>query len=64
MTVSNTDVIKEFNHLYKTFNLSKEDVGYYLHNSVDASFISKEEKNKMHQLVDDKLDAFYKRVIG
>ena len=62
MTVSNTDVIKEFKHLYQTFHLTKEEVKYYLSNSVEASFTSKEEKEKMHQLLDSKIDAFYKEI--
>lgn len=63
MTVSNTDVLKEYRHMYKTFNLQKYEVRHFLVNSINASFTSLEEKNKLMQLMDSRLDNFYKQII-
>ena len=62
MTVSNTNVIDEFKHLYKTFKLSKDDVKYYLFNSVDAAFINQQDKERYKQLVKNKVDEFYRKI--
>ena len=63
MTVSHTDVIKEFRNLFLTFNLSKDDVYYYLNNSIEASFISGVDKYKMRYLLNERIDDFYERII-
>ena len=62
MTVSNTNVVNEFKHLYRTFKLSKDDVEYYLFNSVDAAFINQQDKERYKQLVKNKVDEFYRKI--
>ena len=62
MTVSNTDVINEFQYLYLTFNLSKDDVYYYLNNSINASFISESRKELLRVLLDKRIDDFYQKI--
>ncbi len=62
MTVSWTDVIEEYKHLYQTFHLSKEDVRYYLSNSIEAAFISESQKESLRKLMLDRLDGFYHKV--
>ena len=62
MTVSNTNVIEEFKHLKKTFNLTDKDIEYYINNSIDMAFISDEEKEKLHQLLPYKLPNFLAKI--
>ena len=62
MTVSDTDVIQEFRHLYQVFNLSKEEVLYYLNNSIDMAFIKDEEKEKLRFILKYKIDDFYQKI--
>ena len=62
MTVSNADVINEFQHLYLTFNFSKDDVYYYLNNSINASFISESKKESLRVLLDKRIDDFYQEI--
>lgn len=59
MTVSNTDVYKEYKMMVKTFNLSKDEVFFLLNNSINASFISDEEKVKNKKALSEKIDEFY-----
>lgn len=59
MTVSDTDVIKEYKMMVKTFNLSKEEVLRLLTNSIDASFISYEAKEKNKRALLERIDSFY-----
>jgi adenosine deaminase len=63
MTVSNTDVKTEFKHLIDTFNLSQFDVYNLLKNSIDYSFTSKETKQKLLALLNEKIDGYYKELI-
>ena len=63
MTVSNTDVIKEYRHLFGVYKFKKYELKHFLANSVNAAFISQEEKNKLLTLLDKKLDWFYNKVI-
>lgn len=62
MTVSDTDVIKEFKHLYKTFKLSKQEVIDLLYNSIDGAFLK--DKNTYKKLIDERIDKFYKLIIS
>lgn len=62
MTVSDTDVIKEFKHLYKTFKLSKQEVKDLLYNSIDGAFLK--DKNIYKKLIDERIDKFYKLIIS
>lgn len=63
MTVGNTDVKTEFKHLIDTFNLSQFDVYNLLKNSIDYSFTSKETKQKLLALLNEKIDGYYKELI-
>ena len=59
MTVSNTDVYKEFSHMIKTFNLGYDDVMKLLITSLDASFLSEEDKLGKIKVLLTKLPSFY-----
>ena len=63
MTVSNTDVLKEYRHLYQTFNLQKHEVRHYLMNSINASFTSYQTKAMLLKELDKKIDNFYQEII-
>ena len=63
MTVSNTDVLKEYRHLYQTFNLQKHEVRHYLMNSINASFTSYQTKAILLKELDKKIDNFYQEII-
>ena len=63
MTVSDTDVLKEFKHLYKTFKLTKYEVRHYLTNSINASFASPEVKTMLLGELNKKIDNFYQQII-
>lgn len=62
MTVSDTNVIEEYRHLYKTFKLSKEDVKTLLYTSIDGAFIK--EKDEYKKLIDERIDEFYNQIIN
>lgn len=64
MTVSNTDVLKEYKHLYKTFRLQKYEVKHFLLNSIDASFTSLEEKQALRVELDKRLDDYYQKIVN
>ena len=64
MTVSNTDVLQEYRHLYKTFQLKIYEVRHFLQNSIDAAFISQEEKFLLTEELNKRLDSFYSKVIA
>ena len=63
MTVSDTDVIKEFRHLYQTFGLTKGEVRHFLRNSIAVSFASFQVKEMLQEELDKKIDKFYQQVI-
>ena len=63
MTVSNTDVLKEYRHLFKEFKLQKYEVRHFLINSIEASFTSINKKQALIQELDKKLDNFYEEII-
>ncbi len=63
MTVSNTDVLKEYRHLFKIFKFKKYEVRHFLMNSLNAAFISNEERTKLMLEMDRKLDNFYSKII-
>ena len=63
MTVSNTDVIKEYKHLVKTFKLQKHEVRHFLMNSINASFASIETKMMLMREMDKKLESFYQEIL-
>lgn len=63
MTVSDTNVLEEFRHLYKTFNLQKYEVRHYLMNSINASFTSLDVKTMLIKELDKKIDQFYEEII-
>ena len=63
MTVSNTDVLKEFRHLYQVFKLQKYEVKHFLINSINASFTSLETKTMLMKELDKKIDDFYQKIV-
>lgn len=63
MTVSNTDVLKEYRHLFKVFKLTKYEVRHLLMNSLEAAFIAPELKFKLMKELDKKIDNFYNKII-
>ena len=63
MTVSNTNVLKEFRHLYKEFNLQKYEVRHLLMNSINASFTDLATKNMLINELNKKVDAYYDLII-
>ena len=63
MTVSNTDVLKEYRHLFKEFKLQKYELRHLLMNSIEASFTSIDKKQAIMRELDKRLDNFYEEVI-
>ena len=63
MTVSNTDVLKEYRHLFKVFKLKKYEVRHFLANSLQAAFISNELRSKLLIELDKRIDNFYSKII-
>ena len=63
MTVSNTDVLKEYRHLFKEFKLQKYEVRHFLMNSIEASFTSIDKKQALMRELDKRLDNFYEEII-
>ena len=63
MTVSNTDVLKEYRHLFKVFKLKKYEVRHFLANSLQVAFISNELRNKLLLELDKRIDNFYSKII-
>ena len=64
MTVSDTDVLKEFKHLYKEFNLQKYEVRHLLTNSIQGSFASLEVKGMLMNELAKKIDSYYEQIIN
>ena len=63
MTVSNTDVLKEYRHLFKEFKLQKYEVRHFLMNSIETSFTSLDKKQALMRELDKRLDNFYEEII-
>ena len=63
MTVSDTDVLQEYRHLYKVLKFQKYELKHLLDNSIKASFTSPEEKTALRRELDKKLDCFYQEII-
>lgn len=63
MTVSNTDVLKEFRHLYKAFKLQQHEVRHFLSNAIDAAFISVNEKAALLKRLANNIDSYYQKII-
>ena len=63
MTVSNTDVLKEYRHLFKVFKFKKYEIKHLLDNSIRAAFIPLEEKIALRRELDKRIDGFYNEVI-
>ena len=63
MTVSNTDVLKEYKHLFKQFKLQKHEVRHFLTNSINASFSSLETKTMLLNELGKKIDKYYEEII-
>ncbi len=62
MSVSNTDVYKEFTHLYKHLKLSKEQIYRLLINAKDMAFVPNEEKELIKKEIDAKFEDFYQNI--
>lgn len=62
MTVSHTNVIEEFKHLKNVFNLSEEDIKYYIENAIDMAFINKEEKERLYGILPYKYKTFFEKL--
>lgn len=63
MTVSDTDVLKEYRHLFKVFKFKKYEVRHLLVNSLNAAFIDGVTRSKLLTELDKRLDNFYAKVI-
>ena len=63
MTVSDTDVLKEYRHLFKEFKLQKHEVRHFLTNSINASFTSIKTKTMLLNELAKKIDAYYEEII-
>ena len=63
MTVSNTDVLKEYRHLFNVFKFKKYEVRHFLANSLQAAFISDAERAKLLSVLDKKIDWYYSKII-
>ncbi len=63
MTVSNTDVLKEYRHLYKEFNLQKYEVRHLLTNSINASFSDSNTKSMLLNELNKKIDSYFDLII-
>ena len=64
MTVSNTNVLEEFRHLYKQFKLQKHEVRHFLTNSINASFTDLATKTMLLNELNKKIDIFYDLIIN
>jgi adenosine deaminase len=63
MTVSNTNVLKEYQHLFKVYKLKQHEVRHLLANSINAAFIPNEEKFKLLAELDKKINGYYLKII-
>ncbi len=59
MTVSNTNVNKEYSQMKKTFTLSKDEVLLLLFNAVNASFLPDNDKQHLKKTLLERIDEFY-----
>lgn len=62
MTVSNTDVLAEYRHLFKTYQFQKFEVRHLLENAIEASFASFDKKIALRKELDKRIDRFYESV--
>ena len=63
MTVSNTNVPIELQHMVETFNLSKDEVKQLFLTSIKYAFTDDETKEKLRKRLNQKIDSFYERLI-
>lgn len=64
MTVSDTNVLKEYQHLFKIFKFKKYELRHFLVNSLDAAFIDYALRAKLLVELDKRLEDFYQKVIN
>ena len=64
MTVSNTDVLQEYRHLFNIYKFKKHEVRHFLANSINAAFISPQEKIKLLGVLDKRIDDYYLKIIS
>ena len=63
MTVSDTDVLQEYRHLYQVFKFQKHEVRHLLDNSIRASFTTFEQKTALRGELAKRIDRFYEEII-
>ena len=63
MTVSDTNVLKEYKHLYKEFKLQQHEVRHFLTNSIQSSFAPLEVKTMLMNELAKRIDAYYEKII-
>ena len=64
MTVSDTNVLKEYRHLFQEFKLQKHEVRHFLTNAINASFTSLETKAMLLGELAKMIDAYYEQIIA
>ena len=64
MTVSDTNVLKEFKHLHKVFKLQKHEVRHFLTNSINASFTDLKTKTMLLNELNKKIDSYFDLIIS
>ena len=63
MTVSDTNVLKEYRHLFKEFKLTKYEVQHFLQNSIAAAFVDEQTKIMLRGELAKKIDWYYQQII-
>lgn len=63
MTVSNTNVPLEIQHMVETFKLTKEEVRHLLLTSINYAFIKDIEREKLRKKLELGIDDFYKKLL-
>ena len=63
LSLSNTDINKEYIHMIKHLGLRKEDVYAYLRNAVQGAFLSVQEKGQLINKLVARFDSFYNSII-
>ena len=62
MTVSDTDVIQEYRHLYKIYKFQKYEVKHLLDNSIRAAFLPLDKKMLLRKELEKRIDSFYELI--
>ena len=62
MTVSNTDIFKEFRHLNEHFPLKWFEIKMLLDNAADIAFVDLNEKMRIKREIAAKFNWFYEEI--